>query len=238
MAEPVHGPIRDLLADGLDRLGYRPATGQLDRLARHAEEIELWNPKLKLVAATGRELVIRHTLDSLAGIDTIVQSLGRTTDAASYRVADLGSGAGFPGIPIAIMYPELRIDLVERSGRRAGFLRNAVAAARISNASVCEIGLEAYRGPVPLAVYRALQPLTRHLVAALRTISGGDGVVCAYKGRREIVQAELEQLHRDGVELQSMIVPVEVPFLNEERHLLLFGAGLQTVSSTLQVRSV
>ena len=231
-----------LLSEGLDRLGYLPAPGQVDQLGRYIAEIELWNPRLKLVAAAGRELVVRHVLDSLAGIGPVIDALG-TGDAgagsAPLSVADLGSGAGFPGIPIAIMHPECRVDLVERSGRRAGFLRNAVAATRLANAAVRETGLEAYEEPVTLAVYRALHPLSATLYAALLRISGPGGLVCAYKGKRESVEAEVQAVRRgSGASVEAGIVPVEVPFLSEARHFLLFGGGLGKVSSTLQVRPV
>ncbi|MFW5688196.1 MAG: 16S rRNA (guanine(527)-N(7))-methyltransferase RsmG [Spirochaetota bacterium] len=222
---------RELLATGLSRLGYAPTDDQLARLLRYVDEIELWNPRLKLVGASGRELIVRHVLDCVAGAAALRASEGSSAalhGAQAARasgpslpatVADMGSGAGLPGIPIAIMHPETKVDLVERSGRRAGFLRNAVAAARVENASVLNTEAERYGRRVDLVVHRAFLPLTRGLLAVLRRSLVPGGAVCAYKGRREAMDAELEQLDgEDAPEIE--VVPVSVPYLEEERHLV------------------
>lgn len=217
---------RELLARGLERLGY-DADGRLDRLVRYLAEIELWNPRLKLVAAEGRELAVRHLLDSIAGARAVFDEHGEPE-----RLADIGSGAGLPGIPIAIMYPETRVDLVERSGRRVGFLRNAIAAVRASNATVVHAGLAEYDGPADLIVFRAFLPLDDRLLDELwRTVASG-GRICAYKGRREAIEAELRRLSCGGPEgargtgeqgaVAARVIPVSVPFLDEERHLVVF----------------
>ncbi len=209
---------------GLERLGYAPTAGQLAQLDRFLREIDLWNPRLKLVAAAGAELIVRHVLDSLAGPPAIRRLHGSRWPSRG-RITDLGSGAGFPGIPIAIMEPDTRVDLVERSARRAGFLRNAIAAVGLPNAGVHECPLEGYGEAADLAVYRALGPLTPQLLGSMRRIVGDGGLIAAYKGRRARIESELEELRRAGVErgFTPWIVPVDVPFLDEERHLLLIA---------------
>ncbi len=215
--------LRDLLATGLGRLGY-PADERAERVARYLDEIELWNPRLKLVAASGRELVVRHLLDSLAGA-SVLAAAGFLRSGS--RVADAGSGAGLPGIPIALMHPDVNVDLVERSGRRAGFLRNAVAAVRAANARVVNLDVGRYEGPADLLVHRAFLPLTRELVATLSLALAPDGVICAYKGRREAVEEELGRLRQEGEggeqQASVSVVPVAVPFLDEERHLVVIA---------------
>ena len=220
------GDARDLLASGLERLGY-PGDERAERLARYLDEIELWNPRLKLVAASGRELVVRHLLDSLAGA-SVLAAAGFLR--AGSRVADAGSGAGLPGIPIALVHPDVSVDLVERSGRRAGFLRNAVAAVRAANARVVNLDVDRYEGPADLLVHRAFLPLTRALVATLALALGPGGAICAYKGRREAVDEELGRLEQElaGGERPATVsvVPVEVPFLDEERHLVVIAPSV------------
>ncbi|MFW6260313.1 MAG: 16S rRNA (guanine(527)-N(7))-methyltransferase RsmG [Spirochaetota bacterium] len=215
--------LRDLLATGLGRLGY-PADERAERVARYLDEIELWNPRLKLVAASGRELVVRHLLDSLAGA-SVLAAAGFLRSGS--RVADAGSGAGLPGIPIALMHPDVNVDLVERSGRRAGFLRNAVAAVRAANARVVNLDVGRYEGPADLLVHRAFLPLTRELVATLSLALAPDGVICAYKGRREAVEEELGRLRQEGEDGERQasvsVVQVAVPFLDEERHLVVIA---------------
>lgn len=222
-----------LLAQGLGRLGYEPSLHQLAQLDRFIREIDLWNPRLKLVGASGDELIVRHVLDSISGPPAIrrFEASGRFPEPAppawprAARIADLGSGAGFPGIPIAIMEPDTRVVLVERSGRRAGFLRNAVAAIGLPNVEVRECALEDYEDVVDLAVYRAFLPLSRRLLVSLRRIVRDGGMIVAYKGRRSRIESEIEALRCSGAagSFEPLILPVEVPFLDEERHLLVIA---------------
>jgi len=226
------GEARDALVAGLEWLGYA-VDDRAERLVRYLDEIELWNPKFRLVAASGRELVVRHVLDSLAGAATLVAEGILRGNA---RVVDAGSGAGLPGIPIAVMHPDASVDLVERSGRRAGFLRNAVAAVRAANARVVNADVARYDGPVDLVVHRAFLPLTADLVATLsRTLVPG-GAICAYKGRREAVCEELgrlEQAREDGgyAPVTVSVLPVDVPFLEEERHLVVVTRAHRPISA-------
>lgn len=225
MSGPSSYDRRDLLRAGLERLGYE-ADERAERLVRYLEEIELWNPKLGLVAACGRDLVVRHLLDSLAGAAALLAA-GLLREGT--RVADAGSGAGLPGIPIAVMHPTTRVDLVERSGRRAGFLRNAVAAVRASNASVVNADVARYAGPVDLVVHRAFLPLTAELVATLGGALVPGGMICAYKGRRDALDAEIRRLEGereagDAAAPGVRVLPVDVPFLHEERHLVVVTA--------------
>ncbi len=234
MGEHAWAAPGGLLERGLTELGYEPSTHQLAQLARFIREIDLWNPRLKLVGASGDELIVRHVLDSVSGPPAVrrYEVSGRVPRPAqpawpqAARVADVGSGAGFPGIPLAIMEPDSRFVLVERSGRRAGFLRNAVAATRLPNAEVRECALEQYADTVDLAVFRAFLPLSPRLLVSLRRIVRDGGTIVAYKGRSSRIEAEIEGLRRSGAGgmLEPLIVPVDVPFLDEERHLLLVPA--------------
>jgi 16S rRNA (guanine527-N7)-methyltransferase len=219
----------ELLRVGMERIGIEANPQRLEQLQRYLAEIELWNRRLKLVAAEGRELVVRHLLDSLAGwaaIRTELDARAELDDRADrqLRLADLGSGAGLPGIPIAVVEPEIKVDLVERSGRRVGFLRNAVAVSRVGNASVLQTEIEHYEGRPDIVVFRAFLPLTRVLFATLARIAGSRGLICAYKGRRDAVAEELHGL--GGLPAKAArLVPVSVPFLRAERHLLVIAAS-------------
>lgn len=206
---------REALAAGLVELGMEPAGPLLDALARYADEIELWNPRLKLVAASGRELVVRHLLDSVAGV-AVLRERGLLDGVR--MAADLGSGAGLPGIPAALVLPDVQVSLVERSGRRAGFLRNAVATLRLANARVMEADVARYAGPAHLVMHRAFRPLDAEtLRVSMRPLVFG-GVLCAYKGRRAAIEEELAALGRDSG--FASVLPVTVPFLGEERHIV------------------
>ncbi|MDR2134356.1 MAG: class I SAM-dependent methyltransferase, partial [Treponema sp.] len=111
----------------------------LELLERYIAEIELFNSAYGLVKVQDRrELIVRHILDSLAPLGIIARLLappagdaaaaGEAPAAAAVpRAADVGSGAGLPGIPLAIAMPRVNFTLIERMKRRAGFLRNTLA---------------------------------------------------------------------------------------------------------------
>jgi 16S rRNA (guanine527-N7)-methyltransferase len=196
-------------------------------LTRYIEEIELFNPAYGLVGAKTREdLVTRHILDSLAPLGIILGLLGelfppgRTgTAERAPRIADVGSGAGLPGIPLAIALPEARITLIERMGRRAGFLRNTVAVLGLNNAAVEEVEMEqAGPGRFDLLCFRAFRPLEPPVIRTLRGLLAPGGIIAAYKGRLETIRAEMEAAGDWAGPWDSL--PCPVPGLAEERHLV------------------
>ena len=108
-----------LIREGLSSLSLDLDGEQVSQLERYIAEIERFNPVYKLVAATGEELVIRHIFDSLSAKATIEALL---KGSGGSRIADLGSGAGLPGIPLAIALPDATVALVERMRAAGGLL--------------------------------------------------------------------------------------------------------------------
>ncbi len=110
------GPAdREALASGAEALGVALESSDLDRLAEFAALLDTWSAKTNLISCRdARELVDRHFLDSLALVLHIEQHGG---------IVDLGSGAGFPGVPLAVVRTDQRVVLVEARRRRANFLR-------------------------------------------------------------------------------------------------------------------
>jgi 16S rRNA (guanine527-N7)-methyltransferase len=190
----------------------------LSRLDRYVEEIELFNAAYGLVgAADRRELVIKHILDSLAPLG-ILRRLLRAA-AAPRCIADVGSGAGLPGIPLAIAFPEVRFTLIERMGRRAGFLRNCLALLGLSNAEVEEQEMEkAAPDRFSLIVFRAFRPLEPVIARGLSRLLAEGGILAAYKGRKDKIAEEMEAVR--GLVPSWEVYPLLTPFLEEERHLV------------------
>ena len=188
-------------------------------LNRYINEIELFNPAYGLVGTNDRkELVVKHILDSLAPLGIISRLLAETGAKNTPQIADAGSGAGLPGIPLAIAMPNCDFTLIERMGRRAGFLCGAKAVLALSNITVEEGELEKTAGGFALVTFRAFKPLEPKLLKTIFNVCSGGGIIAAYKGRREKTEAELQALK--GICGQWEIVPYTVPFLDEERHIL------------------
>jgi len=214
---------RSLLARGLTALNL-PSDGPLfDGLCRFLDEIERQNPALGLVKATDDELVIKHALDSLAPLPVVRAALDGARFAREIAgdpsktpsIADLGTGAGLPGVPLALALPEASVDLIDRMTRRTRFLEAALLAIPVPNASVVEEQVERARGSYDVVVFRAFRPFERKLFKKVFALCDSNGHVIAYKGKADKARAELPEI--EGFFASAEIVPVRVPLLDEER---------------------
>jgi 16S rRNA (guanine527-N7)-methyltransferase len=213
-----------LLKEGLVKLGLDE--GRIfSLLERYVEEIELFNPAYGLVKVRDhRELIVKHILDSLAPLKVMRNLFEGRTDL---KIADVGSGAGLPGIPLAVCLPCAAFTLIERMGRRAGFLRDVVAVLGLSNVVVEEAEMEKLAPAAndrfdiidrfDLIVFRAFRPLDGAILKGLFALLKPSGFLAAYKGRGQAIEEEMNGLQA----LSWEALPLEVPFLAEERHLVL-----------------
>jgi len=228
--------VNDLIADGLLQLCrsdpdiekiIAPRREEIiAQLAGYIAEIMTHNPVLSLVGTNQpEELVIRHVLDSLAPLGII----SRKCDVS--RIADVGSGAGLPGIPLAIALPDSEFTLIERKGRRSGFLRNTLTALvnknhKLSNVSVEEQEMEKVKPHrFTMVAFRAFKPLDPKILKKLFRLCANGGTLAAYKGRRSKVEAEMAELERQmpNQTIRWELIPCPVPMLDEERHLLIIN---------------
>jgi 16S rRNA (guanine527-N7)-methyltransferase len=189
-------------------------------LNRYCNEIELFNPAYGLVSVKDRvELAVKHILDSLAPLGIIKQLI---SGCRFPRIADVGSGAGFPGIPLALALPDVSFTLIERMGRRAGFLRNTAAVLPLPNVEVLESTAE--QAPPEIAdivCFRALRPLEPKILRVLFRLLKPGAWLAAYKGRRETILTEISPLSLTQQNAEWRVIPCRVPFLDDERNLLL-----------------
>jgi len=219
----------DLLAEGLerlcrdgvmDRLISRRRSAMYTLLVQYIQDIEQYNPSLSLVGTNNRhELIVRHILDSLAPLGVISQLLG-----AGRTVADVGSGAGLPGIPLAIAWPDVAFTLIENKGRRAGFLRHTQKSLGLANVTVEEEEMEKVKpGRFNMVTFRAFKPLEPKLLKHLFRLCTPGGTLAAYKGRPEKVKLEMTALEKALPDMVGRwkLMPCPVPFLDEQRHLLI-----------------
>ncbi|MGI6432676.1 MAG: 16S rRNA (guanine(527)-N(7))-methyltransferase RsmG [Sphaerochaetaceae bacterium] len=207
-----------LLTQGAKALGFELQEKQLAQFAAYIEEVYLFNNLYSLVGEPREEFVVRHLLDSIAPLPIMMQKA-----KGALRWADVGSGAGLPGIPLAIMQEEIEIDLIERSGKRAAFLANAVAMCNLSSrVAVINKDLLAVKKRYSVVAFRAFKPL-REIIEPIGSIVEPGGIICAYGGLAEPLQKELEAIEELG-SWEGEIVPIEVPFLQAHRHLCLLQA--------------
>jgi len=193
-------------------------------LSAYVREIETFNPTLSLVGTDDRqELVTRHILDSLSPLGIIAGRLA-VEGPIPVQIADVGSGAGLPGIPLAIALPDVQFTLIERKGRRADFLRKTLEELGLPNVSVEEQEMEKVKpGRFALVTFRAFRPLDPRIYKKLSKLCTSGGVLAAYKGRRAKTETEIATLEQAVPPLAGRweILPCPVPTLDEERHLVL-----------------
>lgn len=210
LPEPI-ARLRPELDAGLAALGLPggDAPGSLSAaLLAYLALLAKWNQAYNLTAVRDpREMLSRHLLDSLA--------MARFVDASP--LADLGTGPGLPGIPLAIAHPALQVALVESNGKKARFLREAVRTLGLANARVLESRAEAVAEPAGFALVtaRALDRLAGILAVGGHLLAPG-GRLLAMKGVRP--DDELAELPA-GWELAALH-PLHVPGLVGERHLV------------------
>src|SRR5947209_8710675 len=119
--------VPDTFTAGLQRLGLDAHDSlMLERLFLYRQELLDWNTRMNLTAIIDPgEVLIKHFLDSL--------SLLMACDGVALRVLDIGSGAGFPGLPLAIVRPQWQVTLLEATGKRVTFLRHVIATLKLEN---------------------------------------------------------------------------------------------------------
>jgi 16S rRNA (guanine527-N7)-methyltransferase len=195
----------------------------LSLLEKYVKEIEAFNEAYGLMSVDStEELVARHILDSLAPLGIISRLLeelrANNSESSRTKIADAGSGAGLPGIPLAITLPEYDFTLIERMGRRAGFLLNTKAVLGLSNVTVEEKELEKVTiSQFNLIIFRAFKPLEPKLLKTLFKVCVPGGIIAAYKGRKDKIETEMAPLEKLCGSWEA--IPYKVPFLEEERHL-------------------
>ena len=211
MDTPFSPALRQRLDDGLAALGLDRALAAplLDYLAL----LLRWNRTYNLTAVRDPdEMVTRHLLDSLAMHPYVRPG----------ALADLGTGPGLPGIPLAIVRPDVQVTLVESNGKKARFLREAVRQLKLDNARVAESRAEAVDEP---GAYLQITARAMDTLAGILAVGGHllapSGRLLAMKGVNPV--EEIAALPAGWTVLA--VHPLAVPGLAAERHLVEVGRG-------------
>lgn len=226
---------KKLLSAGLTALGLQVDSECEAKLEQYVAAIEAWNPAYGLVGASGDELLVKHVLDSLAPLGIINRLLADQEKAWPEKggriptLADLGTGAGLPGIPLALARPDIEVSLIDRMTRRIRFLEAMQAELPLPNVHIIEEQVERAKGSFDLVTFRAFRPFERKLFKKVFGICAPGGYVVAYKGKADKAQAELEAI--TGLYADAEILPIQVPFLAEERCLVVMRPAARPGSS-------
>ncbi len=213
------------LIDGLRKCGIPESAAEplAQKMEAYIKEIILFNSAYNLTNTSDRdELVIRHIFDSLAAWSKIAELAGTAS-----VIADIGSGGGLPGIPLAAAFSllpdfaSLRFELVERMEKRCAFLENCAAILGLKNVTV--VNSEAERLPeaaYDLITFRAFRPLDKKMTKTLLRIVKPEGYLCAYKAKAASIKEEMDAILSLIPEYQ--VQPLNVPGLEDsERNLVI-----------------
>ncbi|MEM7194124.1 MAG: 16S rRNA (guanine(527)-N(7))-methyltransferase RsmG [Pseudomonadota bacterium] len=198
------------LRDGCLQLGFEFTEDQLHHMLEHLRYMQVWNRKLNLTSIDSAEdMITHHVLDSLA--------LRSWTKGD--RLLDMGTGGGFPGMPLAIANPNSRWTLLDSRNRRIEFLRFVCGQLQLDNAELVTARLENYRPQAKFdtLVSRAFTSLAE-MISLSRQLQHPGCRLLAMKGKHP--QHEVSELE-SGLQDRARIEAVRVPNLDADRHVVI-----------------
>lgn len=203
---------QEILSAGLDALSLTLTQSQIEQLLAFIKLLAKWNKAYNLTAIRKLEdMVALHLLDSLAILPHI----------QGQRVIDIGTGAGLPGIPLAICLPDLQFVLLDSNAKKTRFVQQAILELKLKNTSVHHSRVEDYQpdlgfNTVTTRAFASLPiiiDLTSHLLAK-------NGIILAMKGQR--FDEELTQITTK----RTTLIPITVPSVEAERYLVRIQSNL------------
>lgn len=181
---------------------------QVEQLLAYVQLIAKWNKVYNLTAVRPGEMLVQHLFDSLS----VVGPLNRQTGGRAIRLLDVGSGAGLPGVVIAICCPEVQVDCVDTVGKKAAFIQQAASQLQLPNLRGLHDRVERLAGPYDVICSRAFASLADFVTWSQGALAG-QGVWLAMKGKRP--DAELADLPPAAQAFH--VEQLSVPELSAER---------------------
>jgi 16S rRNA (guanine527-N7)-methyltransferase len=203
----------ELLKNGLEEAGVPCSESQVSAFMDFLRELKKWNRTYNLSALKkDSDIIIKHFIDSLLYLKALPEG--------PLRIADVGAGAGFPGIPIKILRPEVDMTLIEPARKKAAFQRHVIRLLGLSGIRVMEKRVEELavdENPFDIIVSRATFSLEEFFAMACPYIKY-DGLLIVSKGPKV-----LEELREEGSPLPGMvkkILELRLPFTDAVRNLV------------------
>ncbi len=199
---------RKILVSGLEALNQELTEHQIEQLLTYIALIEKWNKSYNLTSIRDKvSMVPMHLLDSLAIVPFITGK----------RVIAIGTGAGLPGIVLAVCFPDIEFVLLDSNAKKTRFVQQAILELKLKNVSICHNRVELYRPEhnFDIAITRAfasledIMRLTTHLL-------NNEGVLLAMKGQipdvsmLEVAKTELYPLSVPGIEGERCLVKIHL----------------------------
>jgi 16S rRNA (guanine527-N7)-methyltransferase len=237
----------ELIREGAAQQGIPVTPEQASCFSRHARELLIWNPKINLTAITRPEdVAVKHFLDAIIPVRILLDTPppiggrpgggnqtpppgggrpggGRIIPHAG-KVLDIGSGGGFPGIPLKIMLPDLSVTLIDSVRKKVSFLNQVIRTLKLKNIQAIHARAEdlaespEFALRFDLIISRALAPLDEFIRLALPFLKKG-GLILAMKGN--ISKEEITAAHK--LNIAGMEMTVErylLPVINSDRTLV------------------
>ena len=213
--------LRDSLEQGAAALGLSLSAPQFDALLAYLALIERWNRVYNLTALRQPdEMLTHHLLDSLAIVPALLRHLDSAGLTAGARLLDVGSGAGLPGVVLAIVLPQLQVTCIDTVGKKASFIQQVAAELGLRHLRSQHARVEVWAGHVGEALFdvvtsRAFSSLPDFVDLTRRHLAP-QGVWLAMKGKRPSDEEQALPANLDVFHVEQL----QVPGLEAERCLL------------------
>jgi len=207
---------KELLRQGLTELNITCSEKQTDAFMIYLSELKKWNRAYNLTGIKSDEdIIIKHFIDSLLFVKVMQDT--------HLRIADVGTGAGFPGIPVKIIRPETEITLIESSRKKTVFLRHIIRRLKLQGIDVMQQRIEnldsCYKNTYDSIISRATFSIKDFLIAACPYIKDGGNLILN-KGPK--ITKEFMELDKfpDKKKCIKDILNLQLPYLKADRSLV------------------
>ena len=200
--------LNEILLQGCEKLALDITTEQADKLTGYVQRIDKWNKAYNLTSVRDPEqMMVKHILDSLAV----------TRFVSGKRVIDVGTGPGLPGMPLAIMLPDIDFTLLDSLGKRVRFMKQCAFELGLTNVTPVYSRVEEHEPaqPYDIVLSRAFASL-KDMLHWCQHLVDSSGVFFALKG--QFPQSEIDEVS-DHFQIGS-VEALSVPDLTGERHLV------------------
>ena len=206
------------IIDGARKLGILIDEGITAPFAVHASELLTWNRKINLTAITNpRDIAIKHFLDSVAPAGFI---------PARARLLDIGSGGGFPGIPLKLLKPSISVLLIDGVRKKVNFLKHVLRTLYLENIEALQIRAEdllkdpEYANSFDVIISRALSDVTPFVKSALPLLAK-QGTIIAMKGEVDLKELDAIRADAPGDRYSLEVEKYRLPSINALRSIVI-----------------